>query len=297
MNRKGLAILPIIIIVAVGLVIIGALFLLTREKGAPIPVSPPIANAPDYAPPSTEPPAVIPPTVNEPVVAPPGGISPNPVACTQEAKQCPDGSYVGRTGPNCEFAPCPSSSGGKSLDCAGPDDTSCPDGYQCIQDCGPPVARIGDASPPYHCVTNDVAVRPRMCPICLASNTEIDTPNGPLNVKDINAGTMVWSLNGNGQRIATKVIRVSRTPAPITHQVVHLALSDGREVWVSPNHPTADGRRAGELNSGDRYDGATVISADLVAYWDGFTYDLLPNSPTGSYWANGILLGSTLKKF
>ncbi len=28
-------------------------------------------------------------------------------ACTQEAKQCPDGSYVGRTGPNCEFSPCP----------------------------------------------------------------------------------------------------------------------------------------------------------------------------------------------
>ncbi len=29
------------------------------------------------------------------------------VACTQEAMQCPDGSYVGRTGPNCEFAQCP----------------------------------------------------------------------------------------------------------------------------------------------------------------------------------------------
>jgi hypothetical protein len=28
-------------------------------------------------------------------------------ACTMEAKICPDGSYVGRTGPNCEFAPCP----------------------------------------------------------------------------------------------------------------------------------------------------------------------------------------------
>lgn len=28
------------------------------------------------------------------------------IACTQEAKQCPDGSYVGRTGPNCEFK-CP----------------------------------------------------------------------------------------------------------------------------------------------------------------------------------------------
>lgn len=30
-----------------------------------------------------------------------------PVACTMEAKQCPDGSYVSRTGPNCEFSPCP----------------------------------------------------------------------------------------------------------------------------------------------------------------------------------------------
>lgn len=30
-----------------------------------------------------------------------------PVACTEEAKLCSDGSAVGRTGPNCEFAPCP----------------------------------------------------------------------------------------------------------------------------------------------------------------------------------------------
>lgn len=29
------------------------------------------------------------------------------VMCTQEAKQCPDGSYVGRTGPKCEFTACP----------------------------------------------------------------------------------------------------------------------------------------------------------------------------------------------
>jgi hypothetical protein len=29
------------------------------------------------------------------------------VFCTQDAMQCPDGSYVGRTDPNCEFAVCP----------------------------------------------------------------------------------------------------------------------------------------------------------------------------------------------
>jgi hypothetical protein len=27
--------------------------------------------------------------------------------CTQEAKMCPDGSYVGRVGPRCEFSACP----------------------------------------------------------------------------------------------------------------------------------------------------------------------------------------------
>jgi len=29
------------------------------------------------------------------------------IACTLEAKICPDGSTVGRTGDHCEFAPCP----------------------------------------------------------------------------------------------------------------------------------------------------------------------------------------------
>ncbi len=33
--------------------------------------------------------------------------SERPVACTMEAKLCPDGSAVGRTGPKCEFALCP----------------------------------------------------------------------------------------------------------------------------------------------------------------------------------------------
>lgn len=34
------------------------------------------------------------------------------IACTMDAKMCPDGSYVSRQGPNCEFAPC-SGEGGK----------------------------------------------------------------------------------------------------------------------------------------------------------------------------------------
>jgi hypothetical protein len=36
-----------------------------------------------------------------------GGPKDSDVFCTQDAKLCPDGSYVGRTGPKCEFAACP----------------------------------------------------------------------------------------------------------------------------------------------------------------------------------------------
>ena len=46
---------------------------------------------------------------------PPAG----PVACTMEAKLCPDGSAVGRTGPNCEFAACPGEPGAGGGDAGG----------------------------------------------------------------------------------------------------------------------------------------------------------------------------------
>ena len=35
------------------------------------------------------------------------GVDEDAVFCTQEARECPDGSYVGREGPKCEFAQCP----------------------------------------------------------------------------------------------------------------------------------------------------------------------------------------------
>lgn len=40
-------------------------------------------------------------------IEPVASSSPLPVACTMEAKLCDDGSYVGRSGPKCEFALCP----------------------------------------------------------------------------------------------------------------------------------------------------------------------------------------------
>jgi len=44
----------------------------------------------------------------EPTIPPFPSAEPSLVACTMDARACPDGSYVGRIAPDCEFAPCPS---------------------------------------------------------------------------------------------------------------------------------------------------------------------------------------------
>ena len=114
-------------------------------------------------------------------------------------------------------------------------------------------------------------------------------------VQNLHAGMLVWTMDSAGVWVAKPVLRIGKTAVPSTHKVVHLALTDGRELWVSPNHPTADGRRVGQLQAGDRLDGGLVRSATLVSYNSYATYDLLPADETGFYWANGILLASTLK--
>src|SRR5437870_543105 len=121
------------------------------------------------------------------------------------------------------------------------------------------------------------------------------TPTGDVAVEDLRAGDVVWTQGESGARVAAALVEIGSTPVPATHQVVYLVLSDGRTVDVSPGHPTADGRRVGDLVAGDAYDGAIVASADRVAYSGGATFDILPAGPTGAYWANGVVLGSTLR--
>lgn len=132
------------------------------------------------------------------------------------------------------------------------------------------------------------------CPICLAADARIDTPSGPVLVTDLRPGSVVWTLDAAGRRVAEPVLRVGKTVVPPTHRMMHIRLSDGREVWASPGHPAADGRRLGSLRAGDLLDGAVVTLAEGTAYDGAATFDLLPAGDTGFYWANGILLGSTL---
>ena len=143
-------------------------------------------------------------------------------------------------------------------------------------------------------VTSRTASAMPPCPICLAAATLIATPNGSVRVTDVRPGLIVWTVAADGSRIGVTVVEVGSMEVPAGHVMVHVRLADGRELLASPGHRTADGRRLGSLAAGDRLDGSTITLWELLPYASARTYDLLPAGPTGTYWANGILLSSTL---
>ena len=134
------------------------------------------------------------------------------------------------------------------------------------------------------------------CPICLVKGTLIDTPQGQIPVEQLVKGLAIWTMDAAGNRIAGKIIETASTIVPTSFHVLRIELNDGRNVTASPGHPTADGKAIVDYQVGDILDGAVVIAVTDITYENGVTYDILPDSATGVYWANGILLGSTLKK-
>lgn len=132
------------------------------------------------------------------------------------------------------------------------------------------------------------------CPICLAAGTLIDTPRGAVSVEELRVGDPVWTVNAAGEHVFGIVVRTSRAPVPADHPIIRLILSDGRELWASPGHPTVDGRVLADLEVNDLLDGAQVVFVERLTYNGIATYDILPSGDTGFYWANGILVGSTL---
>jgi hypothetical protein len=71
-------------------------------------------------------------------------------------------------------------------------------------------------------------------------------------------------------------------------------LETGRVLEISSGHPTADGRSFGQLRPGQTLDAVDIVDVSRVPYEHERTYDLLPASDTGTYFAAEVLIGSTL---
>jgi hypothetical protein len=132
------------------------------------------------------------------------------------------------------------------------------------------------------------------CPICLAKGTLIDTPGGPVAVEQLQPGMLVWSLDTKGGRMAVSISQTTSNQVPDGFRLIQFTLADGRSTTASPQHPTAEGRGLGSYLIGDMLDGNRVSNIEYVDYGWGSTFDILPDSPTLCYWANGVLLKSSI---
>lgn len=128
--------------------------------------------------------------------------------------------------------------------------------------------------------------------VCADPDTPIATPRGYVPIAELRPGDLVYSV----ERGAVVVVPISRTMSRVVshHQVLHLVLDNGESLDISPSHPTADGRRLGEVGAGTQLSGVTIREVSLIPYRHERTYDILPASDSGSYFAAGMLVGSTL---
>jgi hypothetical protein len=202
------------------------------------------------------------------------------VACTGDHPYC-DNGHCGQ--PQCNGPPCAS-----SLFCCG--DTCCGQGQLCCTVPGPVTITT-------ECV--DASANGGTCPTgcldckCAAPDTPIATPSGPRAIASLVVGDLVYSVR-DGAVVVAPILAVHAQPAP-NHRVVALELANGERLEMSPLHPTADGRRFGELRAGERLDGVEIVATRVVPYTSTHTHDILPDTDSGAYFAGSVLIGSTLR--
>ncbi len=128
--------------------------------------------------------------------------------------------------------------------------------------------------------------------VCAAPDTPIATPQGYRAIRELAAGDLVYSMH-EGRLQAVPLIGASRRPVQ-NHAVVEVTLRSGAVLHISALHPTADGRRFADLYPTTMLGEQEVVAVATMPYGDTHTYDILPDSDTGTYLAAGALIGTTL---
>lgn len=187
----------------------------------------------------------------------------------------------------CTKAPCDAGNtcgGGQS--CCG--SNCCNTGEICC------VVPMGPVGPPTCQKPNDNGTCEPGCPdcVCASPDTPIATPTGDRRIADLAVGDLVLSVDGGSIRVVP-VERINRVVVE-HHRVVRVTLATGRIIEMSARHPTVDGRTFGALRPGDVLAGTPVASVETVPYAHEATYDILPGSDSGAYFASGALVASTL---
>jgi hypothetical protein len=194
--------------------------------------------------------------------------------------------------------------GGRCVPLACPTAWTCPENFDCeasnpgadVHGCARRTCTADTDCECGACVNGGCHDGPGRCGFacaCADPDTPIATPDGERAIADLRAGDLVYTVEGDAVVVAP-LARVGRRAALEGHTVVRVTLSSGRAFEMSAGHPTADGRAVADVRAGDVLGGAVVIETRVVPYDAAHTYDILPASSTGAYFAAGALVGSTL---
>jgi hypothetical protein len=129
---------------------------------------------------------------------------------------------------------------------------------------------------------------------CVSAGTRIATPTGEVRIEELRKGDWVYSVMG--EAIVPARIRETNRVAVENHSMVQVRTASGRTLSMSPRHPTSQRVRFDALAPGDMIGDERIESVELVPYAHPFTFDILPGTPSGAYFAEGVLVGSTLAR-
>ncbi len=225
---------------------------------------------------------------------------PSGACVTGVGTQCVADCRMG--GRDCTEATCDDM--GHCVPLACPGDWTCPENHDCaagsagadvhgcvVRGCGGPADCDCGA-----CVNGFCVSGPGTCQgacACAAPDTPIATPDGDRPIADLRQGDLVYSIH-DGAIVAVPLLAAGSRLAPPGHRVVRVTLASGRTFEMSPGHPTTDGRRLADVAIGDQLGEEEVTAVEAIPYDADETYDILPASSSGAYFAAGALMGSTL---
>ncbi len=208
----------------------------------------------------------------------------DPFNCGACGVKCTGKTYCG--GGQCVEPPCTGTCSNGATCCGG---GCCTQGQLCCDPQGP-LDRGPTCVSPSEQGTCPVGCAP-LC-ICASPDTPIATPGGDRAIATLRVGDLVYSVDQGHLKIV-RLLRINRTPVQ-HHSVVRVELATGVVLNISGRHPTADGRTFAGLALGDQLDGVRIQRVSVVPYQHAATYDILPDSDSGAYFAGGVLVGSTL---
>lgn len=211
----------------------------------------------------------------------------DPLNCGRCGQECSASQYC--TAGECVAKPCDATCA-DSASCCGSE--CCTAGQLCCDPQGPIETGARCVAP------SDTNTCPMGCaPLCkcLSPDTPIATPTGARAVASLAVGDLVYSVDGGAVK-AVPIARVGRMSVT-GHEVVRVKLVNGAVLEISGTHPTAEGGSFDRLRAGDQLGHVAVLSVERIPYAYSLTYDILPNSTSGAYFAGGALIASTLAPF